>query len=162
MLPRSPASPRLRQTAGTAHLNCCAGRSTTGRHAPVSLTGSLAPFEDDLGTLAIFRLTSWRYLHGRNGDARALRKLAIARGFRCMRACAKRRGHDACHNAGALYSRDSHSNNAAPHGSASSRRDAPELVGIVCPRKNRGRRETGARRTAVLRAIVATNGARKA
>jgi hypothetical protein len=51
-------------------------------HAPVSLTGSLAPFEGDLGTLSDFRLTSWRYLHPPEKLVpRALRKLAIARGF---------------------------------------------------------------------------------
>jgi hypothetical protein len=51
-------------------------------HAPVSLTGSLAPFEGDLGKLKDFRMTSWRYLHlPEKLVPRALRKLAIARGF---------------------------------------------------------------------------------
>jgi len=51
-------------------------------HAPISLTGSLAPFEGDLGKLRDFRLTSWRYLHRPEKLVpRALRKLAIARGF---------------------------------------------------------------------------------
>ena len=51
-------------------------------HAPVSLTGSLAPFEGDLGPLRDFRLTSWRYLHQpKKLMPRALRKLAVARGF---------------------------------------------------------------------------------
>jgi hypothetical protein len=51
-------------------------------HAPISLTGVLAPFEEDLGTIANFRLTSWRYLHQpQRFVPRALRKLAIARGF---------------------------------------------------------------------------------
>jgi hypothetical protein len=51
-------------------------------HAPISLTGLLAPFENDLGTLKDFKLTSWRYLHRPEKLVpRALRKLAIARGF---------------------------------------------------------------------------------
>ena len=51
-------------------------------HAPVSMTGLLAPFESDLGTLKDFKLTSWRYLHRpQKFVPRALRKLAIARGF---------------------------------------------------------------------------------
>ena len=51
-------------------------------HAPVSMTGLLAPFESDLGTLRDFRLTSWRYLHRpKKFVPRALRKLAVARGF---------------------------------------------------------------------------------
>lgn len=51
-------------------------------HAPVSMTGLLAPFESDLGTLADFKLNSWRYLHRpQKLVPRALRKLAIARGF---------------------------------------------------------------------------------
>jgi hypothetical protein len=51
-------------------------------HAPVSMTGLLAPFETDLGTLKDFKLTSWRYLHRpQKFVPRALRKLAIARGF---------------------------------------------------------------------------------
>jgi len=46
------------------------------------LNGLLAPFESDLGTLKDFRLTSWRYLHRpQKFVPRALRKLAIARGF---------------------------------------------------------------------------------
>ncbi len=49
---------------------------------PISLTGVLAPFESDLGTLGDFRLTSWRYLHRPEKLVpRAMRKLAIARGF---------------------------------------------------------------------------------
>jgi hypothetical protein len=51
-------------------------------HAPISLTGLLAPFESDLTTLHDFKLTSWRYLHRQEKLVpRALRKLAIARGF---------------------------------------------------------------------------------
>jgi hypothetical protein len=51
-------------------------------HAPISLTGLLAPFEGDLGTISDFKMTSWRYLHQpQKFVPRALRKLAIARGF---------------------------------------------------------------------------------
>ena len=66
----------------TAHLELLLLPFNNRAHAPVSLTGSLAPFEDDLGTLRDFRLTSWRYLHRPERLVpRALRKLAIARGF---------------------------------------------------------------------------------
>jgi hypothetical protein len=48
----------------------------------MSLTGVLAPFEGDLGTIRDFKVTSWRYLHRpQKLVPRALRKLAIARGF---------------------------------------------------------------------------------
>jgi len=51
-------------------------------HAPISLTGLLAPFESEPSLLRDFRLTSWRYLHQpQRLVPRALRKLAIARGF---------------------------------------------------------------------------------
>ena len=51
-------------------------------HTPISLTGLLASFESDLGPLKDFKLTSWRYLHRPEKLVpRALRKLAIARGF---------------------------------------------------------------------------------
>jgi len=52
-------------------------------HAPISLTGLLAPFENGHNILRDFKLTSWRYL----GHApqrlvpRALRKLKLARGL---------------------------------------------------------------------------------
>jgi len=52
-------------------------------HTPLSLTGLLAPFESEHGMLRDFKLTSWRYLGHppRRFVPRALRKLAIARGF---------------------------------------------------------------------------------
>jgi hypothetical protein len=52
-------------------------------HEPVSLTGLLAPFDSAPVTLRDFKLTSWRYLHPppERLVPRALRKLAIARGF---------------------------------------------------------------------------------
>ena len=59
----SPASPRYRKTAATAHLELLLLPFNNRAHAPVSMTGLLAPFEGDLGTLGDFKLTSWRYLH---------------------------------------------------------------------------------------------------
>jgi hypothetical protein len=55
----------------------------TRAHAPLSLTGLLAPFASDPNVLSDFKLTSWRYLsHApQRLVPRALRKLAIARGF---------------------------------------------------------------------------------
>ena len=52
-------------------------------HTPISLTGMLAPFETNHGTLSELTLTSWRYIHPppQKIIPRALRKLAIARGF---------------------------------------------------------------------------------
>ncbi|MGB8398910.1 PAS domain-containing protein [Bradyrhizobium sp.] len=65
-----------------AHLELLLLPFNNRAHAPISLTGSLAPFETGPGTLRDFTLTSWRYLHRPEKLApRALRKLAIARGF---------------------------------------------------------------------------------
>lgn len=65
-----------------AHLELLLLPFVNRAHAPISLTGSLAPFEADTGELRDFRLTSWRYLHRPEKFVpRALRKLAIARGF---------------------------------------------------------------------------------
>ncbi|MCA6122913.1 PAS domain-containing protein [Bradyrhizobium sp. WSM 1704] len=51
-------------------------------HEPVSLTGLLVPFEDNTTCVRDLALTSWRYLHPPERFVpRALRKLAIARGF---------------------------------------------------------------------------------
>ena len=66
----------------TAHLELLLLPFNNRAHAPVSLTGVLAPFENDLGTISDFKVTSWRYLHRpQKLVPRALRKLAIARGF---------------------------------------------------------------------------------
>jgi hypothetical protein len=66
----------------TAHLELLLLPFNNRAHAPVSLTGVLAPFEGDLGTISDFKVTSWRYLHRpQKLVPRALRKLAIARGF---------------------------------------------------------------------------------
>jgi hypothetical protein len=53
-------------------------------HAPLSLTGLLAPFESAPGLLGDFKLTSYRYLGHQPPQKlvpRTLRKLAVARGF---------------------------------------------------------------------------------
>jgi hypothetical protein len=55
----------------------------TRAHAPISLTGMLAPFEPARSTLGELTLTSWRYIHPPQEALlpRAIRKLKIARGF---------------------------------------------------------------------------------
>ena len=66
----------------TAHLELLLLPFNNRAHAPISLTGVLAPFENDLGTIRDFKVTSWRYLHRpQKFVPRTLRKLAIARGF---------------------------------------------------------------------------------
>jgi len=66
----------------TAHLELLLLPFNNRAHAPISLTGVLAPFESGLGTIRDFKVTSWRYLHRpQKLVPRALRKLAIARGF---------------------------------------------------------------------------------
>src|ERR1700716_2248013 len=66
-----------------AHLELLLLPFNARAHAPISLTGLLAPFEREYGLLKDFKLTSWRYL----GEPpqkllpRALRKLKIAHGF---------------------------------------------------------------------------------
>jgi hypothetical protein len=52
-------------------------------HAPLSLTGLLAPFGGRPGAVRDFELTSWRYIGHppQRIGPRMLRKLAVARGF---------------------------------------------------------------------------------
>ena len=71
------------QDGSPAHLELLLLPFSTRAHTPMSLTGSLAPFESDPSLLRDFRLTSWRYLGHppQRLVPRALRKLAIARGF---------------------------------------------------------------------------------
>ena len=65
-----------------AHLELLLLPFTARVHVPASLTGLLAPFEDDATVLSELTLTSWRYLHPpERFMPRALRKLAIARGL---------------------------------------------------------------------------------
>jgi hypothetical protein len=69
-------------SGGTAHLELLLLPFNTRAHMPVSMTGLLAPFETNLGLLGELELTSHRYLHQQEKIVpRALRKLALARGF---------------------------------------------------------------------------------
>jgi hypothetical protein len=69
-------------SGGLAHLELLLLPFTARAHMPVSMTGLLAPFETNLGLLGELELTSHRYLHRPEKIVpRALRKLAIARGF---------------------------------------------------------------------------------
>ena len=82
MLPAIAGVTAASDDGKTAHLELLLLPFNNRAHAPISLTGLLAPFEDDLGTISDFKLTSWRYLHTpQKLVPRALRKLAIARGF---------------------------------------------------------------------------------
>ncbi|MBR0872999.1 PAS domain-containing protein [Bradyrhizobium tropiciagri] len=70
------------ETGAKAHLELLLLPFTARVHEPVSMTGLLVPFEDDVITVRDLVLTSWRYLHPQERLLpRALRKLAIARGF---------------------------------------------------------------------------------
>ena len=71
------------QDGSRAHLELLLLPFNARAHTPLTLTGLLAPFGNDHGVLRDFQLTSWRYL-GHQPEKllpRALRKLAIARGF---------------------------------------------------------------------------------
>ena len=71
------------QDGSPAHLELLLLPFSTRAHTPISLTGLLAPFENEPRQLRDFKLTSWRYLSHppRRLIPRALRKLAIARGL---------------------------------------------------------------------------------
>jgi hypothetical protein len=67
-----------------AHLELLLLPFSSRAHAPISLTGLLAPFESGHSVLRDFRLTSWRYLGHPPPQRlvpRALRKLKLARGL---------------------------------------------------------------------------------
>jgi hypothetical protein len=82
MLPAIAGITATAEDGSRAHLELLLLPFNNRAHAPVSLTGLLAPFESELTTLREFELTSWRYLHQPEKLVpRALRKLAIARGF---------------------------------------------------------------------------------
>jgi hypothetical protein len=71
------------QAGSTAHLELLLLPFNVRAHAPMSLTGLLAPFQSEPSVLSDFKLTSWRYL-GHQPEKlvpRALRKLKIARGL---------------------------------------------------------------------------------
>jgi len=82
MLPAIAGVTATSDDGKTAHLELLLLPFNNRAHAPISLTGLLAPFEDNLTTIGDFKLTSWRYVHTpQKFVPRALRKLAIARGF---------------------------------------------------------------------------------
>lgn len=66
-----------------AHLELLLLPFNSRAHAPISLTGLLAPFESGHRVLRDFKLTSWRYLDHlpQRLVPRALRKLKLARGL---------------------------------------------------------------------------------
>jgi hypothetical protein len=66
-----------------AHLELLLLPFNSRAHTPLSLTGLLAPFEDGHSLLRDFKLTSFRYMAHppQRFVPRALRKLAVARGF---------------------------------------------------------------------------------
>ncbi|WP_291860486.1 PAS domain-containing protein [Bradyrhizobium sp.] len=66
-----------------AHLELLLLPFSSRAHTPLSLTGLLAPFESDRRQLRDFKVTSWRYINHQPQKfvPRALRKLAVARGF---------------------------------------------------------------------------------
>ena len=69
---------------GPAHLELLLLPFNYRAHAPLSLTGLLAPFETGRTALRDFELTSWRYLNHPSAERlvpRALRKLKLARGL---------------------------------------------------------------------------------
>jgi hypothetical protein len=69
-------------TGSLAHLELLLLPFNTRAHAPISMTGLLAPFEPNPGRLGELELTSYRYLYQQEKLVpRALRKLATARGL---------------------------------------------------------------------------------
>src|SRR5229473_1046965 len=66
-----------------AHLELLLLPFNARAHAPLSLTGLLAPFESGHRVLRDFKLTSWRYIghEPQKLVPRALRKIKIARGL---------------------------------------------------------------------------------
>jgi hypothetical protein len=72
----------VRDDGSKAHLELLLLPFAARPHTPVSVTGVLAPFETECGTLGNFALTSWRYLHQPEKLLpRAIRKLQVARGL---------------------------------------------------------------------------------
>ena len=71
------------EDGSSAHLELLLLPFNARARTPLSLTGLLAPFESEHSVLKDFKLTSWRYLAHppQRLVPRALRKLAIARGF---------------------------------------------------------------------------------
>jgi hypothetical protein len=71
------------EDGAVAHLELLLLPFNTRAHTPLSLTGMLAPLRGGHGALKDFSLTSWRYIGHppQRLVPRALRKLAVARGF---------------------------------------------------------------------------------
>jgi len=71
------------QDGSTVHLELLLLPFNARAHAPLSLTGLLVPFEDKHDVLRDLKLTSYRYVGHQSEKLvpRALRKLAVARGF---------------------------------------------------------------------------------
>jgi hypothetical protein len=71
------------QDGSLAHLELLLLPFNARAHSPLSLTGLLAPFGGGYDVLRDFKVTSWRYIGHppQKFVPRALRKLAIARGF---------------------------------------------------------------------------------
>jgi hypothetical protein len=83
MLPAIAGLTATSPQGATTHLELLLLPFNNRAHMPISLTGMLAPFETIHGTLGELTLASWRYIHPPPQKLlpRALRKLAIARGF---------------------------------------------------------------------------------
>jgi hypothetical protein len=83
MVPAVAGIAATSEDGSLAHLELLLLPFNTRPHTPLSLTGSLAPFESARRPLKEFKLTSWRYLAHppQKLVPRALRKLAIARGL---------------------------------------------------------------------------------
>lgn len=65
-----------------AHLELLLLPFSPRAHAPLSLTGLLAPFQTATGPMTDFNLTSWRYIASRPSPRpRALRRWTAVRGF---------------------------------------------------------------------------------
>jgi hypothetical protein len=71
------------EDGAVAHLELLLLPFNTRAHTPLSLTGMLAPLRGAHSALKDFNLTSWRYIGHppQRLVPRALRKLAVARGF---------------------------------------------------------------------------------
>jgi hypothetical protein len=67
----------------TAHLELLLLPFNARAHSPLSLTGLLAPFKNEHNVLRDLKVTSYRYIRDQSQKLvpRALRKLAVARGF---------------------------------------------------------------------------------
>jgi hypothetical protein len=83
MLPAIAGLTASDQRGALSHLELLLLPFNSRAHAPISLTGLLAPFEANGSVLGELKLTSFRYIHPPPESLipRALRKLKIARGF---------------------------------------------------------------------------------